>query len=70
MGDVIPIGGLTKLDLDADTMLDACKGKLDKLVIIGWSKDDEEYFASSITDGGEILWLLERMKMVLMEDKE
>lgn len=68
MGDkVIPIGGVTRLDIDPDQILDKTKGVMDSIVIIGYDKWGDEYFASSIADGGDVLWLLERCKIKLME---
>jgi len=40
---------------------------MEGVVIMGWDKDGEEYFASSYADGGTVLWLAERMKKLLME---
>ena len=70
MGKVLPFGGLTKLDIPVDRILEEAKGKLDSVVILGYDKDEEEYFASSMADGGEVLWLLERCKIVLMGMEE
>lgn len=39
---------------------------MSKVVPIGWDKDGGEYFASTIADGGTVLWLLERLKKQLM----
>lgn len=68
MSNVIPIGGVTKLDLPADRILENNIGTLDSVVIMGWDKEGNEIFASSIADGGEVLWLLERMKLMLLTD--
>ena len=67
MGKVIPFGGITKLDLDPDMVLENNKGKLEGVVILGYGKDGDEYFASTYADGGEVLWLLERCKKMLLE---
>ena len=66
MGDVIPLGGVTKLDIPADRVLDEAKGKLDKVIIVGIDKEDYHYFASSVADGGSALWLLECCKKALL----
>ena len=66
MGKVINIGGVTKLDLPVDRVLDAAKDRLESVVIIGYDKDGGEYFASTIADGGDVMWLLERCKLKLM----
>ena len=66
MTNVIPFTGITKLDLDPDMVIEQIKGKLEGVVIMGYTKDGEEYFASSYADGGDVLWLLERMKLRLL----
>jgi len=70
MGKVIPIGGVTKLDLDPDIILENNKGKFEGFVIVGWGKDGNETFASTYADGGDVLWLLERCKMALFRNIE
>jgi len=67
MGKVIPMNGLTKLDLPIDRVLDDAKGELEGVILIGYDKEGEEYFASTYADGGEILWLIERLKKRLLE---
>lgn len=66
MNNVIPFNGITKLDLDPDMVLENNKGKLDGVVILGYDKNGEEHFASTYADGGDVLWLMERMKMRLL----
>jgi hypothetical protein len=66
MSNVILFNGITKLDLDPDMVLENSKGKLEGVILIGYDKDGEEYFASTYADGGDVLWLLERMKLRLL----
>ena len=66
MSNIIPFNGITRLDLDPDRVLENTKGKLDGVILIGYDKQGEEYFASSYADGGDVLWLLERMKLRLL----
>jgi len=66
MAKIIPFTGITKLDLPPDQILDGAKGKLTGLVIMGYTEDDEMYFASSYADGGTVLWLLEQCKKNLL----
>ena len=68
--NVIPIGGVTKLDIDPDAALEGCKGQLDGVIIIGISKEGHLHFASSIADGAEILWYVEQFKAMLLELEE
>ena len=67
MGKVVDIGCITRLDLSPDRVLDAAVGELDGVVILGYKKDGSEYFASSYADGGDVLWLLGRLKKQLLE---
>ena len=66
MSNVILFNGITKLDLDPDMVLENTKGKLKGVILIGYDKGGEEYFASTYADGGDVLWLLERMKLRLL----
>lgn len=67
MSNVIPFGGITKLDLDPDVILEANKGKLKGFVLVGYNHDGDEVFVSTYADGGEALWLMERGKKKLLE---
>ena len=64
---IIPFTGITKLDIQPDEVLKAAMGKLEGLVILGYDKEENEYFASTYADGGDVLWLLERCKKMLLE---
>jgi hypothetical protein len=64
---IIPFTGITKLDLPPERVLEKAGGKeLEGVVIMGFTKDGEEYFASSYADGGTVLWLIERCKAILL----
>ena len=67
MGDVITFNGITRLDLPADRILEDAIGKLDSVVIMGYDKKGEELFASSLADGGSVLWLIEQCKLKLLK---
>lgn len=64
--NIIPLNNITKLDLPPDRVLQSAVGQMDAVVLIGWDKDGELYFASSIADGGEVNWLLDKAKMALL----
>lgn len=67
--NVIPLGNVTRLDLPVDRVLDAAKDKLDGdggVVVLGYDKDGNRFFSSSIADGGDVLWLLEQCKRELL----
>ena len=67
MGKIIPIGGITKLDMPADKILEQAKGELEGVVLIGFDKNGEVYAASSYADGGNVLWLLEVCKQKMFD---
>lgn len=67
MSNVIRFNGVTRLNVEPDVVLEAAIGALDGVVVLGYSKAGEEYFASSYADGGDVLWLLERLKKQLLE---
>lgn len=67
MGEVVELSVITKLDLDPDRVLKKVLGKLTEVVIMGFDKDGDEYFASSVADGGSVLWHIERAKHKLMK---
>jgi len=68
MTNVIPLGNVTRLDRPTDTILEQSKTHCsDGVVIMGFDDDGELYFASSIADGGTVLWLMEGLKKKLME---
>ena len=66
--NVIPLGNITKLDVPVDRVCDKAKEKLEGgAVILGWDAEGDVFFASSIADGGEVLWLLEKCKQALLD---
>jgi len=66
---IIPLNTITTLDIPVDRIIDAAKDELDSVIVIGWDKHEEFYFASSLADGGDCLWLLEMAKKKLMEQE-
>lgn len=67
---IIPLGGVTRLDLPVDNILDKAKERLDSVVLMGWDKDGELYFASTIANGGDVLWIMEKCKAALLQAGE
>jgi hypothetical protein len=65
--EIVNLNVVTTLDLNPERVLDAAKAaKLTGVVVIGWDADGIEYMKSSIADGGEVCWLIERYKYRLM----
>jgi hypothetical protein len=68
MGDVVNLPVITTLDLPPERILQAAMDKdLDEVVIVGFDKNGELYFASNKSDGGGVLWLFELAKKALLE---
>jgi len=70
MDNVIDLGIITKANVPPDYVLKKAVGKLTEVVVIGYDKDGEEFFASSVADGGDVLWLLKRCEIALMRMAE
>jgi hypothetical protein len=69
--NVVYLNGITKLDVPAERVLQrALEHGLESVVISGHDKDGNEYFASSVADGGTCLWLIERLKKRLLQIPE
>lgn len=66
MSKVIPFTGITKLDMTPDVVLEAAKGRMEGVIILGYTENGDEYFASTYADGGTVMWLLERCKRDLL----
>lgn len=59
---------VTRHNIPAERVLKcALDAEVKDIVICGYTKDGEEYFASSLADGGDVLWLLERTKKKLLD---
>ena len=69
VGKLLVLNGVTKLDLPVDRVLEQAKGNLEGVVIIGYDKDGDSYFASTYADGGTVLWLIEQCKKALLGDR-
>lgn len=67
-GKVILLPVVTRLDVPAERILqNAIGANLESVVIAGYTADGEEFFASSVADGGTTLWLVERFKQALLK---
>lgn len=60
--EIVKFPGITKLDLHADDVLRGAIGTVDRVVICGFTKDGQEYFAANFSDAGEAFYHLERAK--------
>ena len=68
---VVILPCLTKHDLTAERVLQAAlDADLEGVVVMGYTKDGQHHFASSYSDGGTCLWLVEKLKMALLKMAE
>lgn len=66
--NVVTLPVITTLDLDAERVLEgAINSTLQSCIVLGYDADGEFYFASTMADGGEVLWLLEMARLKLMK---
>ena len=66
--NVVDFPGITRLNLDPERVIKASlKKKFSEIVLIGTTEDGEFYFASSVSDGGSVLWLLEGARHELIK---
>lgn len=68
--NIIPLNNITYLDIPIERVLDGAKNELDEAIVIGWDKSGEVYFASSISDGAEVNWLLDKAKLALLGEPQ
>jgi len=52
---------------EPDEILEEAIGKLDSVIVIGADKEGFEYFTTSETDSATILWMIERLKYILLD---
>ena len=68
MENAVELIGITKSEVPVERVLNgASKADLKHCIIVGTTNEDNLYFASSQADGGDILWMMEKAKQLLME---
>jgi len=71
MGEVVRHPAVTKLDRDIKQVVnDEAAENLESAIVIGWDKDGDFYFDSTLAAGPEVLWLLEICRLSLMKATE
>ena len=59
---------VTTLDIPTERVLnDALEQKLQSCFIVGKDENGDLYFASSMADGGDVLWWMEQAKLALLQ---
>lgn len=69
MSNVVVLPVVTRLDIPAETILTrSIDEDLQSAIVIGRTQDGDIYFASSMPDGPEVLWLIEKIKATLLAE--
>jgi hypothetical protein len=69
MGEVIELDVETKLDIPVSKVLDGAKD-LTGIVVIGETAEGQIYFASSMSDGPTINWLIDHAKRTIFANHD
>jgi len=70
MSKVLPFKNIAPIDHSIDSLrvlIDKDLDDLESVVIMGYTKQGDEFFATTFADGGNVLWLVERLKSHLLE---
>lgn len=70
MSNVVKFTGITFLDMPPDVILESALGKLESVIVLGYTNDGEEYFSASMADGADALWHLQRAAHKLLSMPE
>ena len=67
MGEVVILDVVSRLDIPVDRVLDSARNaEMTECIVIGFDANGEEFFATSVADGGDVLWHMERAKLNLL----
>lgn len=67
--NVVVLDVVTRLNLPAERVLNtALAADLGGVVVIGYDRKGQYYFASSIADGANVNWLLDQCKKQLLDE--
>ena len=68
MTNVVKLNTISTLPNSTEDVLNgALEADLEDVIVIGRTKNDFHFFASTSADGGDILWLMEQAKMRLLQ---
>lgn len=71
VSNVVVLPVMTSIDIEAERVLEgAINAKLQSCFVAGYDENGDTYFASSLADGGDVLWLMEKAKAMLMKITE
>lgn len=69
--EIVELDVVTSLDLPPERILrKAAEAGLTEVIVVGLCEDGSEYFGSSVADGADVVWHLERAKWRLMRQTD
>jgi hypothetical protein len=66
MGEIVPFKKGEQNKTVADVIQELVDNGVTELVVMGYDKDDKEFFTATIEDGGDIAWLILRLQNKLL----
>lgn len=71
VSNVVNLPCITTHDLSTERVLTAAlRADLEGVIVMGYAKDGEVYFASTYADGGNVMWLMEWAKRQLLKQAD
>ena len=67
--NVIHVDFWTSQDVPVERVRESAESECEKLLCIGIDKNGNPYYATSFSDGQEMLWMIERFKAKLLSGK-
>lgn len=64
--NIIQWRGVTLNKTPPDQVLREAIGRCETVVVLGYDHSGDHYFASSDSDGGTVIWLMEQLKLRLL----
>jgi len=59
---------VTTLDIPVERVVEAILSEgLTKIIVMGYREDGSTFFGSSFSDGGDVMWLMEKYKKALLD---
>lgn len=65
--NVLKFTGISRCDVPPDQVLSEAIGKCESVIVIGYDKEGDHYFACSMADSAIALWLIEKFKRELLQ---
>lgn len=68
MAEILSFSGYTRHDINPDDVLEAAKGELKQVLIIGEAHNGDLFVAASTANKATLLWAIEEFKFKLLSE--